>query len=49
MRKDLLGIITGFCSPVALMVLEKKNFKDLAFFQVFFTSCSENIQNFGTS
>jgi hypothetical protein len=30
---------TGFCSPVALTVLEEKSF----------TSYSENIQNFGTS
>jgi hypothetical protein len=32
---------TGFSSPVALTVLEKKIFEDFA--------CSENIQNFGTS
>jgi hypothetical protein len=37
-----------FCSPVTLTVLGRRFFKDLAFFRVF-TSCSENIQNFGTS
>jgi hypothetical protein len=37
----------GFCSPVALTVVEI--FKDFAFFPKFFTSCSENIRNFGTS
>jgi hypothetical protein len=37
---------TVFCSPVALAVLEKKIFKDLACFRGF--SCSENIMNFGT-
>jgi hypothetical protein len=33
---------------VALAVLEKKIFKDVASFSWFFTSCLENIWNFGT-
>jgi hypothetical protein len=38
-KGPLMDYETGFCSPLALMVLEKQIFKDLAMFFGFWPKC----------